>query len=166
MKSNREEVRDMRTLRSGSEPPLRKFILRFDGGSSGNPGPSAFCYIVMDECENVLCIHSEYIGIETNNFSEYMGFLKGLEYLVNFTDPSRCEIKVETDSELIVKQMSGEYSIRNSKLRKVANTVKDLLVKFRNYDISHIPRGENTADEFVRRVLTRWKRRKNVKDCG
>ena len=148
----------MRTLRSDIDS--NRLILRFDGGSRGNPGPSAFCYIVMDEDERMICIHSEYIGISTNNYSEYMGFLKGLEYLTGTFDVSKYELKVETDSELVVKQLKGEYAIRNPRLKEISEKIRELLTRFRKFNLKHIPRVENSADSFVRMILKKRKKEK------
>ena len=146
-----------------NERSVGKITLIFDGGSRGNPGPSAFCYILMDD-GGILCIHSEYIGIATNNLSEYVGFLNGLRYLVNFVDPSKSVLKIKTDSELIVKQMKGDYSIRNPKLKELADEIKFILSRFKDFDLSHIPRSENLADEFVRRILESRKKGRDVED--
>ncbi len=85
-----------------------------DGGARGNPGPAAFGYVLEAEDGTVLAAHGEVIGVATNNVAEYSGLIAGLRKAVELHVP---ELEVVSDSELMVKQMRGEYKVKNEALR-------------------------------------------------
>jgi ribonuclease HI len=91
-----------------------KATLYTDGGSRGNPGPAAFAYVLEAGDGTVLASHGETIGVATNNVAEYRGLVAGLAKAVELAVP---EIEVVSDSELLVKQMRGEYKVNNEALR-------------------------------------------------
>src|SRR3712207_1746899 len=86
-----------------------------DGGSRGNPGPAAYGY-VLERDGDVLAAHGESIGVATNNVAEYSGLIAGLRKAVELGLPA---IEVVSDSQLMVKQMSGEYKVKNEALREL-----------------------------------------------
>ena len=88
-----------------------------DGGARGNPGPAAFAYVLEAEDGTVLASHGEAIGVATNNVAEYRALIAGLEAaLAAGVD----ELEVVSDSELVVKQMRGEYKVKNAALRELS----------------------------------------------
>ena len=88
-----------------------------DGGSRGNPGPAAFGYVLEAEDGTVLAAHGEAIGVATNNVAEYRALVAGLAKAAELHVP---EVEVVSDSELLVKQMSGVYRIKNEALRQLS----------------------------------------------
>ena len=88
-----------------------------DGGARGNPGPAAFAYVLHDDHGDVLTAHGEAIGVATNNVAEYSALIGGLEKAreLGITD-----LEVVSDSELMVKQMRGEYKVKNDALRELS----------------------------------------------
>ena len=88
-----------------------------DGGARGNPGPAAFGYVLEADDGTVLAAHGEAIGVATNNVAEYRGLIAGLAKAVELAVP---EVQVVSDSELLVKQMRGEYKVKNETLRTLS----------------------------------------------
>ena len=91
-----------------------KATLSTDGGSRGNPGPAAYAYVLEAEDGTVLAAHGEAIGVATNNVAEYSALVAGLKKALELHVP---EVEVVSDSELLVKQMRGEYRVKNEALR-------------------------------------------------
>ncbi len=115
------------------------YELYTDGASKGNPGLSGIGYVikkngvVVDEtCKS--------IGVATNNIAEYTALIEGLKKLLDLKIKS---INVYSDSELMVKQINGEYQVKNSKIKPLYAQVKDLANQFDYFSISHIPREKN-----------------------
>ena len=94
-----------------------KVRLFTDGGARGNPGPAAYGYVLEAEDGTVLAAHGEKIGVATNNVAEYRALLAGLEKAAEL---HLDEVEVVSDSELMVKQMNGEYKIKNEALQHLA----------------------------------------------
>src|SRR5207253_3855533 len=88
-----------------------------DGGARGNPGPAAFAYVLEADDGTVLAAHGETIGVATNNVAEYRGLIAGLEKARELRVQ---EVEVVSDSELMVKQMRGEYRVKNEALRELS----------------------------------------------
>ena len=88
-----------------------------DGGARGNPGPAALAYVLEAEDGTVLAAHGEAIGVATNNVAEYSALVAGLAKAAELQIP---EIEVVSDSELLVKQMSGVYRVKNEALRELS----------------------------------------------
>jgi ribonuclease HI len=108
-----------------------KAKLSTDGGARGNPGPAAYGYVLEDEDGTVLDARGETIGVATNNVAEYRGLIAGLEKAVELGID---ELEVVSDSELLVKQMEGEYRVKNEALRELndeANFLEKKLVRVR-----------------------------------
>ena len=125
--------------------------LRVDGGSRGNPGPSAIGVVLEDDSGRVLDTVSQAIGIATNNVAEYRALLTGLE----LAERGRArEVEVLSDSELLVRQMRGEYRVKNEGLRPLHAEATQRLRAFDSVFFRHVPREENRlADELVNRAL-------------
>lgn len=126
-------------------------MIHTDGASRGNPGDAGIGIVVYNEDKTKIIKELyEYIGKTTNNVAEYTALLKGLK-AVEALKPKA--IKIFLDSELIVKQINGEYKVRNEGLRPIYEDVKKLLRKF-NYTIEHIPREQNKkADELANKGI-------------
>jgi len=88
-----------------------------DGGSRGNPGPAAFGYVLEAEDGTILASHGEAIGVATNNVAEYSALIAGL---ARAAELQVGEVEVVSDSELLVKQMTGEYRVKNEALRELS----------------------------------------------
>ena len=96
-----------------------KARLSTDGGARGNPGPAAYGYVLEADDGTVLDARGEAIGVATNNVAEYRALIAGLERAVEL---GVGELEVVSDSELIVKQMTGEYRVKNAALRELSST--------------------------------------------
>jgi ribonuclease HI len=123
-----------------------------DGGSRGNPGHAAIGCILEDPVSGtVLKEYCERIGIETNNVAEYRALIKGLE-LAREYQPNR--IIAHLDSELVVKQVNGEYKVKMATLQPLVEEVQELAGEFPDVVFTHIPRGDNyRADALVNKAL-------------
>jgi ribonuclease HI len=88
-----------------------------DGGARGNPGPAAYAYVLEAEDGTVLAAHGEAIGVATNNVAEYRALVEGLR---KAAEHGVDELEVVSDSELMVKQMRGEYRVKNEALRELS----------------------------------------------
>jgi ribonuclease HI len=131
-----------------------KYIIYTDGGSRGNPGPSGAGAVILDEDKNVLKEVTKYTGKQTNNFAEYEAIIIGLEGLrriVKEKDRKKAKIEIRMDSELIQKQLSGEYQIKNENLFGQYIRVHNIQVKhFPNITFVHVRREQNEhADKLA-----------------
>jgi ribonuclease HI/pterin-4a-carbinolamine dehydratase len=123
-----------------------------DGGSRGNPGPSASGFVLLDMAGNVLMSSGEYVGITTNNQAEYQALKLGLEATLN-TFKSR-EVHVYMDSMLVVNQMKNIFKIKNRDLWPIHDACRELSAKFRKVSFDHVPRELNKlADDEVNKAL-------------
>ena len=128
-----------------------KATLYTDGGSRGNPGPAAFAYVLEADDGTVLAAHGETIGVATNNVAEYRGLVAGLAKAVELAVP---DVEVVSDSELLVKQMLGEYKVKNEALRELSLEAARLARKLDNVDYRHVRRAHNElADRLVNEAL-------------
>lgn len=123
-----------------------------DGGSRGNPGHAAIGCIIEDPVTGtILKEHYERIGQETNNVAEYRALIKGLELARDY-QPNR--LIAHLDSELVVKQVNGEYKVKMPTLQPLVNEVQELAAEFADVVYMHIPREDNyRADALVNRAL-------------
>ncbi len=122
-----------------------------DGGSRGNPGPSASGYVVMDMDNNVLVREGDFLGIATNNWAEYHALKGGLEAALRLKAQT---VHVYMDSLLVVNQMKGIYKVKHQELSKVYVQCVELAKKFKLVDYNHVPREFNTvADRMVNEIL-------------
>ena len=122
-----------------------------DGGSRGNPGPAASGAVLFDEGGAVLREVGTYLGVATNNVAEWTGLVTGLEAALELGVD---DLAVRLDSELVVKQISGAYRVKNEGLIPLHAKAKVLLRKFARVDVRHVPRKQNAAaDALVNQVL-------------
>jgi ribonuclease HI len=128
-----------------------KTLLYTDGGARGNPGPAAYAYVLEAEDGTVLASEGKTIGVATNNVAEYRGLVAGLEKAVELAVP---EIEVRSDSELMVKQMRGEYRVKNEALRDLSLEAARLARKLAKVEYRHVLREHNElADRLVNEAL-------------
>lgn len=130
---------------------LSQVIIYSDGGSRGNPGPSAAGFVIMNSQEHVIHEGGMYLGIATNNIAEYHGVLLGLEKALKL-GVKRVDFRM--DSLLVVNQMNGIYQIRNRELWPIHERIKALVKKFDKVTFSHVRREFNQlADGMVNKIL-------------
>ncbi len=122
-----------------------------DGGSRGNPGPAAAAAVLVRPDGAIIVDVGEFLGITTNNVAEWTGVCIGLEAAL---ERGIRRLAVRLDSELVVKQLLGEYRVKHDGLKPLHQRAKALLRKFEQVDIRHVPRNQNKlADAVVNRVL-------------
>lgn len=127
--------------------------LQTDGGSRGNPGPAAYGFVIS-EGEAVLAAEGKKIGIKTNNFAEYTAVLEGIRKLLDLKDPAQVDLEVIMDSEVVKRQLAGEYKIKSDNLVALYTQVKNLEVRFAKVTYSHVRREYNQhADSLVNKAL-------------
>ncbi len=119
-----------------------KVVAYADGASRGNPGPSSYGAVVYDSDGNVLHETGQTIGHTTNNVAEYRGAIAALEAALGL---EATEVELRMDSELVVRQLSGRYKVRNPKLVPLHHRVLGLRQRFQNVSIVHVPREQNAA---------------------
>jgi ribonuclease HI len=125
--------------------------LHTDGGARGNPGPAAFGYVLEDEDGAVLEAHGEAIGVATNNVAEYSALVAGLRRAAELGVD---ELEVVSDSELMVKQMNGEYRVKNEALRDLNAEAARLARRLRRVTYRAVRREHNElADRLVNEAL-------------
>jgi len=124
-----------------------------DGGSRGNPGPAGFGVYIQDSAGRVLAELSEYLGARTNNFAEYSALLAALEFAI--TNGHR-SLRVVSDSELMVKQMKGQYRVNSPELRPLYEEAKRRVPKLEHFQITHVLREKNRhADRLANLAMDR-----------
>jgi probable phosphoglycerate mutase len=122
-----------------------------DGGARGNPGPAAYGYVLESEDGDVLAAHGEAIGTATNNVAEYRALIAGLEKAL---DLGADELEVVSDSELLVKQMRGEYKVKNAALRDLSLQAASLARELGSVTYTAVRREHNElADQLVNEAL-------------
>jgi ribonuclease HI len=128
-----------------------KARLSTDGGARGNPGPAAFGYVLESDDGHVLAAHGEAIGHATNNVAEYSGLVAGMEKAAEL---GVRELEVVSDSELMVKQMRGDYKVKNEALRALWEEANDLERRFSKVRYTAVRRAHNElADQLVNEAL-------------
>jgi ribonuclease HI len=128
-----------------------KAKLSTDGGARGNPGPAAYGYVLEAEDGTVLAAHGETIGVATNNVAEYRALVAGLE---KAAEVGVDELEVVSDSELLVKQMRGEYKVKNPALRELNAAAEALAAGLGRVTYTAVRREHNElADRLVNEAL-------------
>ncbi len=122
-----------------------------DGGARGNPGPAGYGVVVKDQSGKRLAALNEYLGHQTNNFAEYQGLIAALEYTIAHDHKA---LKVISDSELMVKQIKGQYKVKSPGLIDLYHRAKELITKLEWFSIQHVLRGQNReADELANQAM-------------
>jgi probable phosphoglycerate mutase len=128
-----------------------KALLYTDGGARGNPGPAAYGFVLESEDGTVLAAEGEAIGVATNNVAEYSGLIAGLRRALELQLPA---VEVVSDSELMVKQMRGEYRVKNEALRGLFVEAARLARELGSVEYRHVKRAHNElADRLVNEAL-------------
>jgi len=122
-----------------------------DGGSRGNPGPAASAAVLLDERGDLIEEVGSYLGVATNNVAEWTALVLGLEAAAR---RGVRRLAVRMDSELVVKQLRGEYRVKHAALQPLHRRASGMLAAFESVDVRHVPRKQNAlADRLVNRVL-------------
>ncbi len=132
------------------------FIIFTDGGSRGNPGPAASGYVIegptIEKIE-----HGEYLGVQTNNFAEYTAVilaLKKLKAVIGSDKSKESTVEIKADSELLVKQVNGEYKVKVDSIRDLFLELWNLRLDFKKTIFTHVFREQNkAADRMVNYAL-------------
>ena len=128
-----------------------KLRVNVDGGARGNPGPAAIAVVIADPDGGVLEERGEAIGPATNNVAEYRALLLGIE---RAGELGASELELVGDSELVVRQVRGEYKVKDETLRGLHAQVRKALEGFEGWSIEHVRRDQNSeADRLVNEVL-------------
>jgi ribonuclease HI len=130
---------------------MEKLVVNVDGGARGNPGPAAIGVVVQAPGGEVLEERRERIGAATNNVAEYRALLSGIE---RATELGASELELVGDSELVVRQVKGEYKVKDAALRELHAEVGRALGGFERWSIRHVRREQNAvADRLVNEAL-------------
>ena len=135
-------------------PAINELTIFCDGGSRGNPGPSAIGAVVFDATTDppaLIASVSECIGTTTNNVAEYRALIAGLEAVAHL----RARIMhVRADSMLVIKQLRGEWRVKHANMKPLYDEARKLLAEYDVVDLQHVRREENTeADALVNAAL-------------
>lgn len=130
---------------------MSAFVVHVDGGARGNPGPAAVGAVVAAPDGTTVAEVGEAIGTATNNVAEYRALLRGIELA---REHGATELELYGDSELVVKQVRGEYRVKDAGLKPLHAEVRAALAGFRSWSINHVRRDHNAgADALVNQAL-------------
>lgn len=122
-----------------------------DGGSRGNPGPAGIACILLNEAKQLIGFDGKYIDTTTNNQAEYQALELGLKLAAK---AGVTELHCFLDSELVVKQLKGEYKIKDAGIKSNKQKIDELIKAFGKIDFKHVPREQNKfADKLVNIIL-------------
>ena len=133
--------------------PASTWVLRCDGGARGNPGPGAAAYVLFDASGAEVEARGEYLGSVTNNVAEYRGLIGGLQAAGRH---GARRVRIYMDSELVVRQMTGEYRVKNAGLKPLFEAAQQEAERFAGVEYRAVRREENArADQLVNETLDR-----------
>jgi len=136
------------------DPPAAKHAAHqanIDGGSRGNPGPAAYGVVIRDGRGETVARLKKYIGQSTNNVAEYFGLIAALDYAHSHGVRA---LRIESDSELLVKQMRGQYKVKSGDLRPLFERARKMASALESFRIQHVYREQNReADALVNQAL-------------
>jgi len=136
---------------AGDSAGHRKLILHTDGGSRGNPGPGGYGIVLMDESGRVIAERGKFIGRTTCNEAEYAGLIAGLE---EARTHGASEILIRSDSQLLVRQIQGEYKVKSRRLMPLFLRAREMLQEFAAWRAEHVPREQNSrADALANEAM-------------
>jgi ribonuclease HI len=134
-----------------AKAPESYLIAHIDGGARGNPGPAGYGVVITDQSGRKLAALSEYLGRQTNNYAEYNGLLAALGYAL---EQGYKALKVVSDSELLVKQVRGEYKVKSPSLQELNRHARELIAKLDWFAIEHVLRESNReADRLANAAM-------------
>ena len=151
-----------------SDPPApsssKVFTAHIDGGARGNPGPAAYGVVIRNPEGKVVAELSQYLGKQTNNFAEYSGLLAALEFAQK---QNLSGLKIVSDSELLVKQMKGQYKVSSPALKELFDRAKRLSGQLQHFSIQHVLRAYNKdADRLVNEALDNQRKKPQSPQTG
>lgn len=130
---------------------IKKFYIYTDGCSKGNPGPAGIGVVILDAKKKKVKEIYKYIGEATNNIAEYNALLNGLEESLLMGSN---EIVAYLDSELVAKQLNGEYRVKDSNIKPLFERALGFLKRFNSFEIKHIERSKNKeADKLANKAI-------------
>ncbi len=136
---------------------LPDFIVHTDGGSRGNPGPAALGVVIADSKGRALKGYGEYLGETTNNDAEYSAAISALKKIKSLWGKEKAKkswVHIMADSQLLVRQLKGEYKIENPRIQKFFIELWNLMIDFKEVSFEAVPREQNKeADAFVNEAL-------------
>jgi ribonuclease HI len=139
---------EQQVLNGPTAPIITAYI---DGGARGNPGPAGFGVHIEDASGKMVAELSEFLGIQTNNVAEYSGLLAALDYAVKHGHRA---LKVVSDSELLVKQIRGDYKVKSPELKALYDQARPLIRKLDSFEIRHVLRAQNKdADRLANAAM-------------
>lgn len=132
-------------------PDTQEVVAYIDGGSRGNPGPAAYGVAVCNAQGARLASFSKFLGRATNNVAEYQGLLAALDYAI---ERGHTRLKVISDSELLARQITGQYKVKNPDLKILHERARRLIEQLDSFSIQHVLREKNReADRLVNEAL-------------
>jgi len=130
---------------------LPEIIAHVDGGSRGNPGPAAYGMTIETAQGQPVIALGKFIGRSTNNFAEYHGLLAALEYALSH---GYIRLRVLTDSELMARQISGQYKVRSPDLKPLFDNAREMIARLESFSIRHVYREQNReADRLANQAM-------------
>ncbi len=133
------------------KPAAAAYRANIDGGSRGNPGPAAYGVIIRDGSGEIVARLKKYIGRMTNNVAEYYGLIAAMDYAQSHSIRA---LRIESDSELLVKQMRGQYKVKSEDLRPLFERAQKMTKAFDSFRIEHVYREQNReADALANEAL-------------
>jgi ribonuclease HI len=151
---NEEEAGGLFGAAPAAAPSAGGWITAYcDGGSRGNPGPSGYGVYIQDDGGEAVAELSEYLGKQTNNHAEYSGLLAALNFAL---EKGHTKLRVVSDSELMVKQIKGQYRVNSPELRPLYDEAKRRIGRLEQFRIEHVLRGKNKeADRLATVAMDR-----------
>ncbi len=136
-----------------------RYTIHSDGGARGNPGPAGAGAVIRDDQGNIVSSVSDYLGHQTNNVAEYEAIIRALEKLKTLIPENDCaltDVQVKMDSELVVKQVKGEYKVKHPVLQEKRARLAQLESDFHSLSFEHVFRTENKdADALANQAMDR-----------
>jgi ribonuclease HI len=133
------------------KPAAAAYRANIDGGSRGNPGPAAYGVVIRDGGGELVAKLKKYIGRMSNNVAEYYGLIAALDYAQSHKMRA---LRIESDSELLVKQMRGQYKVKSADLQPLFERAKKMTQGFESFRIDHVYREQNReADALANEAL-------------
>ena len=137
--------------------PFGYLVAHIDGGARGNPGPAGYGVMIEDEAGRPVAELSEYLGKQTNNYAEYSGLLAALTYALKHGFKA---LKVFSDSELMVKQIKGQYKVNHPALKELHGKATKMIDDLEAFEINHVLREKNRdADRLANLAMDRGTKR-------
>jgi len=128
-----------------------EIVAHIDGGSRGNPGPAAFGVAIKTPQGKSVTAFARYIGETTNNYAEYQGLLAALDYALSH---GYARLRVQTDSELMARQISGRYKVRSPDLKPLHEKAQAMIARLESFSIQHVYRERNReADRLANQAM-------------